>query len=185
MFFTELLPYQITPRDRAFSLNNRTLLDFLKKIKEAKLEDIRQGKECVDLVSILLKEGTDVYAPLGVDAERALLDDIKMIYFAASNTTHITINNVLKYIHMDCYKHVRAKLISEIDELVPVTVWDPQGKPINSDRLLDACSYENVMENFDYTMMCFRESMRIEPVVGFSTAHTVTRDVVLCRGTPK
>ena len=34
-------------------------------------------------------------------------------------------------------------------------------------------------------MLCFRESIRIEPPVSFSTSHTVTRDVVLARGTPK
>jgi len=34
-------------------------------------------------------------------------------------------------------------------------------------------------------MMCFRESLRLELPVSFSTSHTVTKDVILARGTPK
>jgi len=34
-------------------------------------------------------------------------------------------------------------------------------------------------------MMCFKESMRMEPPVPYSSSHTFTRDVVLARGTPK
>ena len=101
VFFSELLPYLLTPRDQVFKANNLTLLNFFKKIKETKLEDIRQGKENIDLVSTILQEGGDVYEPLGKDAEMTMFDDIKIIFFAATNTTHITINNLFKYIHMD------------------------------------------------------------------------------------
>lgn len=34
-------------------------------------------------------------------------------------------------------------------------------------------------------MMCFRESLRIEPPVSFTTSHMVTREVTLARGTEK
>jgi len=51
--------------------------------------------------------------------------------------------------------------------------------------LNEACSYESIQESFDYTMMCFRESLRIEPPVAFTSSHTVSKDVVLARGTPK
>ena len=34
-------------------------------------------------------------------------------------------------------------------------------------------------------MMCFRESLRIEPPVNFSSSHLCTRDVILAKGTPK
>ena len=33
--------------------------------------------------------------------------------------------------------------------------------------------------------MVFRESLRIEPPVSFSSSHMVTQDVVLAKGTPK
>ena len=57
--------------------------------------------------------------------------------------------------------------------------WDTEGKYINEDQLREACSYENIQESFEYTMMCFKESMRMEPPVPFSSSHTFTRDVVL------
>jgi cytochrome P450 len=50
---------------------------------------------------------------------------------------------------------------------------------------LEACHYDNIQDNFDYTMMCFKESMRLEAPIGFSTAHTVTQDVTLAQGTKK
>ena len=34
-------------------------------------------------------------------------------------------------------------------------------------------------------MMCFRESLRIEPPVPLTSSHEFTKDVVLCRGTDK
>ena len=63
--------------------------------------------------------------------------------------------------------------------------WDVDGNQINHDQLLKACDFDHIQENFDYTMMCFRESLRIEPPVAYSTSHTVTRDIVLAKGTPK
>jgi len=39
-----------------------------------------------------------------------------LIYFAATNTTQITVNNVMKYVHMDKCKPVKEKLLAEIDE---------------------------------------------------------------------
>jgi len=50
---------------------------------------------------------------------------------------------------------------------------------------VEAVRYENIQENFDYTMMCFRESMRIEPPVSFTSSLMVSKDVVLAKGTPK
>lgn len=50
---------------------------------------------------------------------------------------------------------------------------------------MEACHYDNIQDNFDYTMMCFKESMRLEAPIGFSTAHTVTQDVTLAQGTKK
>ena len=61
ILFTELLPYCITPHDRVYIGNQRTLMDFFKKIKAEKEEKIKQGKVGVDLFSILLNEGADVY----------------------------------------------------------------------------------------------------------------------------
>ena len=114
-----------------------------------------------------------------------LFGDIKTIYFAATNTTQITVNNLLKYIHMDRYKTVKERLLGEIDHLMPFDAWDTHGKRINDQKLLEACHYEKIQDSFEYTMMCFKESMRIEPPVGFSTAHEVTQDVVLAQGTKK
>ena len=34
-------------------------------------------------------------------------------------------------------------------------------------------------------MLCFRESLRIEPAVSYSSSHTVSKDVVLAKGTDK
>ena len=53
------------------------------------------------------------------------------MFFAATNTTQISVNNLLKYIHMDQYKPVKAKLLAEIDEMLPFEVWDAQGNLIN------------------------------------------------------
>merc|ERR1712060_387619 len=124
---------------------------------------------------------------MGTDEESDLtmLTDIIMIYLAAVSTTQITVNNVCKYVHMNKYKHVKEKLIAEIDSLMAFEPWDSEGNLINHDKLLDACSYEKIQENFEYTMMCFRESLRMEPPVGFSTSSQVTRDVTLCKGTAK
>ena len=45
----------------------------------------------------------------------ALMDDIVTVYLAAVSTTQISINNIMKYIHMDKYQAVREKLLAEID----------------------------------------------------------------------
>jgi cytochrome P450 len=77
------------------------------------------------------------------------------------------------------------KLRQDVDKTLPFAVWDKSGKDLNHERLINFCNYENIMEGFDYATLIFRESLRIEPPVGFSTAHEFTRDVVLARGTDK
>jgi len=91
----------------------------------------------------------------------------------------------MKYVHMDQYKPVKDKLMAEIDELMPFELWNAQGNQINVEKLLEACHYDKVQDSFDYTMMCFKESMRLEAPIGFSTAHTITQDVILAQGTKK
>jgi cytochrome P450 len=51
--------------------------------------------------------------------------------------------------------------------------------------LIKTCNYEKMMGKFDYALMIFRESLRIEAPVVFSIAHECTRNVVLARGTDK
>ena len=132
-------------------------------------------------MSILLSEGEDVYKMIQDRAlsEITMLDDVSIIYLAAVNTTQISVNNLMKYLHMDQYGHIKDKLRSEIDEHLAFDAWDAEGNYINETQLRDACSYEKIQESFEYTMMCFKESMRMEPPVPYSSSHTFTRDVVL------
>ena len=118
-------------------------------------------------------------------AEATMLDDIKTIYVAAVATTQISVNNLMKYLHMDDYKPVKDKLLAEVDTLLAFDAWDAEGNQINHDVLRDSCSYEKVQEGFEYTMMCFRESLRIESPIVFTPSQTVSRDVILARGTDK
>lgn len=129
LLFPELLPYNITPRDHVFCRNNRKILEFFKQVRAEKLEQIKQGKVGTDLFSILLTEGGEVYGENSSDDE--LFDDIKLIYFAATNTTQISVNNLIKYIHMDQYKDVKQNLLAEIDELIPFNIWDSEHNLIN------------------------------------------------------
>jgi len=156
-------------------------------VKAEKLEQIKLGKVGTDLLSILLNEGEDVYGIIEdkVLADLTMLDDVSIIYLAAVNTTQISVNNLMKYVHMNEYQPVREKLQAEVDSHLAFDVWDTDGNTINYEKLRDACSYEKIQESFEYTMMCFKESMRIEPPVPFSSSHMFTRDVVLARGTPK
>ena len=89
IFFTELLPFCITPQDRAYLKNVTTFLDFLRSIKEEKLADIKKGKVGYDLFSILLNEGEDIYGMFGSNerGEKAMLDDVSLIYLAGVSTT--------------------------------------------------------------------------------------------------
>lgn len=187
VFFHEMLPYHFTHQDRVYIANLKTLIDFFRKIRAEKLEQIRQGNVGIDLYSIILNEGGDVYSLINDEAlaEQTLFDDICIIYLAAVSTTQVSVNNLLKYIHMDEYAHVRQKLLTEIDQQLPFDAWDASGAMTNFDQLRQACSYENIQESFDYTMMCFRESLRIEPPVPLSSSHMFTQDVTLCKGTPK
>ena len=114
-----------------------------------------------------------------------MFDDIGVIFFAATNTTQVSVNNAIKYLCMDQYADVRQKLVREVDTNLPFSVWDAEGKEINHNKLYGACNYENIHEGYDYAMMTFNESLRIEPPLGFSSAHTVTRHVILARGTAK
>ena len=127
----------------------------------------------------MLNEGDDVYGVLGSNAEQTMLDDLAVIYAAATSTTQISVNNLIKYIHMDKYTYVKDKLLAEVDEFMAFEPWDGEGNHINHDLLQDACSYENIQEGLDYTMMCFRESMRIESPLPMTTSNMVTKDVVL------
>ncbi len=92
----------------------------------------------------LLNEGGDIYGMEGDLADKALIDDVTMIYMAAVSTTNITINNIFKYIHMDVYHSVKAKLLTEIDGLMAFETWDEFGNTINHDLLLSAVSYEKI-----------------------------------------
>ena len=91
----------------------------------------------------------------------------------------------MKYVHMDQYKETLNKLKQEVDSELAFDVWDAKGNHVNHETLREACSYEKIQDGFDYTMMCFRESMRIEPPVGHTTSHMVLKDVVLAQGTAK
>lgn len=73
-----------------------------------------------------------------------MLDDISIIYIAATTTTQIAVSNVMKYIHMDQYSDIKAKLIAEVDKEMPFDAWDSQGKQINNDLIEEACSYDNI-----------------------------------------
>ena len=187
IFFPELLEYCLTPHDRTYVHNIRTLTTFLMKIRDEKLVQIKKGNIGIDLFTILLNEGGDVYGLIedSAVAEATMMDDIKTIYVAAVATTQISVNNLMKYLHMDDYKPVKDKLLAEVDTLLAFDAWDAEGNQINHDVLRDSCSYEKVQEGFEFTMMCFRESLRIEPPVGYTTSHTVTREVTLARGTEK
>ena len=114
-----------------------------------------------------------------------MFDDLTVIYLAAVQTTQISVNNLMKYLHMDQYADIKKKLVEEIDQHLAFEVWDIKGNYINHERLREACSYENIFDGFDYTMSCFRESLRIEPPTAFTTSHTVNQDVTLAKGTPK
>ena len=61
MLFHELLGCLVTPHDKTYEHNWQTLIDFLKKVKAEKLQNIKEGKVGNDLLSILLSEGEDVY----------------------------------------------------------------------------------------------------------------------------
>lgn len=188
MLFPELLSYLLSPKDQYYRQNWKTLINFLKQVKAEKLEQIKQGKVGIDLLSTLLNEGGDVYSMIEDKAlaDMTMLDDVSIIYLAAVNTTQISVNNLMKYMHMDEYRQsIREKLQAEVDSHLAFDVWDADGKMINEAQLRDACSYEKIQESFDFTMMCFRESLRIEPPIPFSSSHMFTRDVVLARGTPK
>lgn len=70
-------------------------------VKEVKLEELKKGEKAVDLFSLLLSEGQETYGVLGDRAEEFLFDDIQVIFFAATQTTQVSITNALKYLHMD------------------------------------------------------------------------------------
>lgn len=78
----------------------------MQKVKAEKLEQIKKGKVGIDLLSILLSEGGDVYSMIEDKAlaDMTLLDDVSIIYLAAVNTTQISVNNLMKYMHMDEYR---------------------------------------------------------------------------------
>ena len=133
LFFHELLKYLLTPHDRIYHRNWTTLIDFFKKVKAEKLEQIKVGKVGTDLLSTLLNEGEDVYGLIEDKAlaELTLLDDVSIIYLAAVNTTQISVNNLMKYVHMDEYRLVREKLQAEVDSHLAFDAWDADGSTIN------------------------------------------------------
>ena len=49
----------------------------------------------------------------------------------------------------------------------------------------EGCHYDNIQDSLEYTVMCFKESLRMETPANFSTSHTVTQDVTLAKGTKK
>ena len=86
ILFPKLLKYSITPRDRIYVRNQTVILDFLHRIKDEKLADVRAGKEVgCDLLSIMLDEGGDVYGMIEdkVEADKTMFDDLMLIYLAA------------------------------------------------------------------------------------------------------
>ena len=78
----------MTPIDRTLAANCKVLKEFLQNVKREKLAQIKAGKVGNDLLFTLLNEGEDVYGVLGDDlADKALIDDVMVIYVAAVSTT--------------------------------------------------------------------------------------------------
>ena len=73
-----------------------------------------------------------------------MLDDVSIIFVAAVNTTQISVNNLIKYVHMDEYQKIRDKLQAEVDSHLTFDAWDTEGNSINTSQLRDACSYERI-----------------------------------------
>ena len=78
-------------------------MNFLNDVKREKIALIKKGKIGNDLISILCSEGADIY---GLEKDdkwlpKMLLDDISVVYVAAVATTQISVNNIMKYVHMD------------------------------------------------------------------------------------
>ena len=74
----------------------------------------------------MLKEGGDAYKLIEDKniADKSLFDDVTFIYAAAVSTTQISVNNLMKYIHMDQYANVKDKILAEIDDHINVDPWD-------------------------------------------------------------
>lgn len=53
-----------------------------------------------------------------------MFTDVVTVYMAAVSTTQISVNNVMKYIHMNRYLPVKQKLLKEIDSLLAFEPWD-------------------------------------------------------------
>ena len=83
--------------------NQGVLVDFFREIKSEKLAQIEQGKVSTDLFSIILSEGGDVYSLIEDKqlADKTMYQDLSVMYLAAVATTQISVNNLMKYLHMD------------------------------------------------------------------------------------
>ena len=57
-------------------------------------------------------------------SDSTLFDDVSIIYSAAVATTQISVNNLMKYIHMDQYADVKDKLLKEVDSYLTFDPWD-------------------------------------------------------------
>lgn len=60
-----------------------------------------------------------------------MLDDIALIYLAAVSTTQVSVNNLIKYVHMDEYRPIKDKLQAEVDTHLAHEAWDAQGNQVN------------------------------------------------------
>ena len=114
-----------------------------------------------DLLAVLLSDELFNFE------DKMIIDECLTFFFAATQTSSMTTQNMLFYLARNQNKHLLERVRNEIDKSVI------KG---SNDKVENLLNYENIFE-LGYYSQCFSESLRIEPPVMFSSLNMFTEEV--------
>jgi len=163
--FPELIEYPICSGDKLINRNIKAFRDHVRKmVNERKRGDSKTYHEdSSDMLSILLSD--DYYH----DKEESIIDEVVTFFFAGMSTVQVSTANLICYVTMN--DDIKQKLLKEF---MPVLEK-------KSDNFVKNLTNEDI-DDFEFTKMCFFESLRLEPPLPTSATQTFIKDVTLSNG---
>eukprot|EP00347_Sterkiella_histriomuscorum_P023205 403335549 len=153
--------------DREYLKNAKVARDFCRQLIQERRKNLDQHKERADLLTILLLD--EEYSK----NEEEIIDECITFFLAGSQTVIAANANLIQYATMN--PEIQNKLLQEFRHVIL--------PDLNQEQLLNIdirkeFNYDKI-QDLNYFMMCFNESMRIEPPVSFSSMLLLTQDTTL------
>eukprot|EP00347_Sterkiella_histriomuscorum_P012378 403368811 len=153
--------------DREYLKNTKVARDFCRQLVQKRRRNLDQHKDKTDLLTILLSDGE--YSK----REEEIIDECITFFLAGSQTVIAANANLIQYATMN--PEIQNKLLQEFRQVIL--------PDLNQEQLLNIdirkeFNYDKI-QDLSYFMMCFNESLRIEPPISFSSMLLFSQNTIL------